>query len=435
MQKCGGRILTEEEVHANVLRALAIEEKRDIRRLGRDWEEAKVEPLDNVCSEDGVPLEAMEAIVKKVKTSATNSLSQTEWLAMEAAMPPEERLTHRNLQTWMGVRAKEHGVAAPKEDEEDDDDPEILAILGDVQEGDVEGGDSGDDEEAANVAKKRAKEEERIKQVETMRKAKSERRQVREEKRRAREEERERKRREEEERRKREEEERQRRAAELEEHRRQAVELEKRERENTERLSQLEPIEIEEVPSELSSPRSVAPSEASSIIPSDVSDAGVVVIPSEKSSSLSASVISEAIGPSPRPSATEASPGPVVTPAHPGGEEQGTSTVSAEEPVTSKGKASAKKKVAAKEKAKAKVKAKTKPKEKAEAKAKAKASQRRMAEAAAVEAGAVNRGRKAKAPMKIGAMKIGAAARRRRRSRVKDGGRKRRASLKRAKVN
>mmetsp|Transcript_97219 Transcript_97219/g.182815 ORF Transcript_97219/g.182815 Transcript_97219/m.182815 type:complete len:1094 (-) Transcript_97219:84-3365(-) len=164
MQKCGGRILTEEEVHANVLRALAIEEKRDIRRLGRDWEEAKVEPLDNVCSEDGVPLEAMEAIVKKVKTSATNSLSQTEWLAMEAAMPPEERLTHRNLQTWMGVRAKEHGVAAPKEDEEDDDDPEILAILGDVQEGDVEGGDSGDDEEAANVAKKRAKEEEEDKE-------------------------------------------------------------------------------------------------------------------------------------------------------------------------------------------------------------------------------------------------------------------------------
>jgi len=125
-----------------------------------------------------------------------------------------------------------------------------------------------------------------------------------------------------------------------------------------------------------------------------------------QSGALSASVISEAIGPSPRPSATE---------------EQGTSTrtVSAEvrsqtptafasapvapaaskpqaasaattgteppvagelematkpeEPVTSKGKASAKKKVAAKEKAKAKVKAKTKPKEKAEAKAKAKA--------------------------------------------------------------
>lgn len=172
MQKCGGRILTEEEVHENVIRALAIEEKRDIRRLGRDWEENKVEPVDNVCGEDGLPLEAMEAIVKRVKTSATNSLSQTEWLAMEAAMPPEERLTHRNLQIWMGERAKAHGVAAVKEDDEDDDDPEILAILGDVQEGDVEGGaDSGDDEEAEKKAKQRQEEEE--KEVGTIEKQKN----------------------------------------------------------------------------------------------------------------------------------------------------------------------------------------------------------------------------------------------------------------------
>mmetsp|Transcript_10259 Transcript_10259/g.14514 ORF Transcript_10259/g.14514 Transcript_10259/m.14514 type:complete len:128 (+) Transcript_10259:32-415(+) len=127
MQKCGGRVLTEEEVHENVMRALAIEEKKELKRLGRDYEESRVECIDNVCGDSGAPLTEMEAVVLRNKTSATNSLSQTEWLSMEAAMPAEERLTHRNLAAWMQERAKAIGVTADKDEDEDDDDPEMLA--------------------------------------------------------------------------------------------------------------------------------------------------------------------------------------------------------------------------------------------------------------------------------------------------------------------
>ena len=63
----------------------------------------------------GKPLADMDAIVLKNKTSATNSLSQTEWLSMEAAMPAEERQTHRNLQQFFMERAKAAGVAGGKE--------------------------------------------------------------------------------------------------------------------------------------------------------------------------------------------------------------------------------------------------------------------------------------------------------------------------------
>merc|ERR1712232_689261 len=111
-QKCGGRILTEEEIHENVTKAIRLEEKKEIRRLGRDWEEKRIDAVDNVCdAETNKPPAEMKAIVLKNVTSATNSLSKTEWMSMEAAMPSEERLTHRNLAIWMNERAKAHGVS------------------------------------------------------------------------------------------------------------------------------------------------------------------------------------------------------------------------------------------------------------------------------------------------------------------------------------
>eukprot|EP00913_Durusdinium_trenchii_P007070 g6652.t1 len=50
---------------------------------------------------------------------------------MEAAMPAEERQTHRNLQVYFMERAKAAGVKEQKEEDEDDDDPEMLALIGD----------------------------------------------------------------------------------------------------------------------------------------------------------------------------------------------------------------------------------------------------------------------------------------------------------------
>eukprot|EP00439_Symbiodinium_sp_Y106_P022864 s1523_g2.t2 len=161
-QKCGGRVLTEEEVHWNVLRALDLEEKKDLRRLGKEYEERKVDAVDNICGENGVPVPEMDAIVLKNKTSATNSLSQTEWLSMEAAMPAEERQTHRNLQIFFMERAKAAGVKEKEEEEEDDDDPEMLALIengGDAP----EGGDAAesDDEDPRDTARKKQEEEDK----------------------------------------------------------------------------------------------------------------------------------------------------------------------------------------------------------------------------------------------------------------------------------
>jgi len=130
--KSGGRILTEEEEHANTIRAMELEEKKECRRLGKDFLERAIEAQDNVCGPDGktVPKE-MDAIVLMNKTSATNSLSSTEWLSMEAAMPAEERQTHRNLQLYFTERAKGFGVEKGKsaEEEDEEEDPEMLALL------------------------------------------------------------------------------------------------------------------------------------------------------------------------------------------------------------------------------------------------------------------------------------------------------------------
>jgi len=157
-------------VHWNVLRALELEEKKEVRRLGKDFEDRRVDAVDNVCGPDGKPLLEMDAIVLKNKTSATNSLSQTEWLSMEAAMPVEERQTHRNLQLFFMERAKAAGVAEQKDEAEDEDDPEILAMLGEEGEGGEGGGDAAaesdeEDAEAAKKAEQRKKQEEEDKEA------------------------------------------------------------------------------------------------------------------------------------------------------------------------------------------------------------------------------------------------------------------------------
>ncbi|CAE7564279.1 abfD [Symbiodinium sp. KB8] len=162
-QKCGGRVLTEEEVHWNVCRALHLEEKKELRRLGKEYEDrSKVDAVDNICGENGVPVPEMDAIVLKNKTSATNSLSQTEWLSMEAAMPAEERQTHRNLQIFFMERAKAAGVKEKEEEEEDDDDPEMLALIENGGEA-PEGGDAAesDDEDPRDTARKKQEEEDK----------------------------------------------------------------------------------------------------------------------------------------------------------------------------------------------------------------------------------------------------------------------------------
>lgn len=148
------------------MRALDLEEKKELRRLGKDFESRRIEVLDNICGDDGNILKEMDTIVLMNKTSATNSLSQTEWLSMEAAMPQEERQTHRNLQLYFTDRAKAAGVAATKEEDEDDmDDPEILALLGETGAEGAEGGEAGgeesDEEDPKDAARKKQEEEDK----------------------------------------------------------------------------------------------------------------------------------------------------------------------------------------------------------------------------------------------------------------------------------
>mmetsp|Transcript_53663 Transcript_53663/g.85351 ORF Transcript_53663/g.85351 Transcript_53663/m.85351 type:complete len:1090 (+) Transcript_53663:51-3320(+) len=163
-QRCGGRVLSEEEIDRNVRRAMELEEKKELRRLGKDFESRRIEVVDNICGDDGAVLKDMDAIVLKNKTSSTNSLSQTEWLSMEAAMPAEERQTHRNLQLYFTERAKSFGVDAKEdEDDDDDDDPEIAAMLaeGGIPEGEEGEGDDGEEEDTKAVAKKKIEEEDK----------------------------------------------------------------------------------------------------------------------------------------------------------------------------------------------------------------------------------------------------------------------------------
>lgn len=176
MQKCGGRIQTEEEIDWLVRRALDLEEKKEIRRLGRDWETLKVDAVQTIEA-----LPAMDDIVRRNHVSATNSLSQVEWLGMEAAMPPEERQTHRNLQIWMMERARSKGIAEEAEGDEEDEemDPELAAMLAEGAEGEGAEGegepDDDDEEEPSKVREgaKSAKEEEDAAAVGTIEKTKN----------------------------------------------------------------------------------------------------------------------------------------------------------------------------------------------------------------------------------------------------------------------
>jgi len=151
-QKCGGAILTEAQIHWAVMQGLALEEKKEARRLGKDFVEARIDAKDMIQ-----PLPALEAIVAKNGVSGTNSLSAVEWQTMESAMPTEERTTHRNLAIWMQDRAKSLNIKEGEEDDEDDEaDKEIMAMLegGDTKDGEP---DSDDDDDKAEPASAKAK--------------------------------------------------------------------------------------------------------------------------------------------------------------------------------------------------------------------------------------------------------------------------------------
>jgi len=136
--------LTDEQIHAATVYALKGEEFKETRRLGKDFEARRIEAKAMI-----EPFEEGEAVVNKNVVSHTNSLSQVEWMAMEAAMPAEERLCHRNLAVWMNDRAKQLGVTLEKttaeeeEEEEEEEDPELLKLLN----GGGEGGEEVEDEE------------------------------------------------------------------------------------------------------------------------------------------------------------------------------------------------------------------------------------------------------------------------------------------------
>merc|ERR1712187_122447 len=135
------------------------------RRLGKEFEDQRIDAKEMIK-----PLQKLEEIVLMNKIGGgTNSLSAVEWAGMEAAMPPEERQTHRNLERWMRERAKSRGVKPQDdEDDDDDDDAELTRLLnanedgGEVAAGEAAGGDDEDEEdkEAEKEKKKREKEKE-----------------------------------------------------------------------------------------------------------------------------------------------------------------------------------------------------------------------------------------------------------------------------------
>merc|ERR1712129_475312 len=109
---------------------------------GREAEDARIDALSMI-----EPLPALEAIVAKNGVSGTGSLSSVEWQTMESAMPPEERLTHRNLALWMLDRARSEGVPKQQEEESEEEDETLVKMLenGDGEEFDGDGGGGDDD--------------------------------------------------------------------------------------------------------------------------------------------------------------------------------------------------------------------------------------------------------------------------------------------------
>jgi len=137
------------------MHSLALEERKEARRLGKDAETNRIDAKEMV-----EPLPELEAIVLKNVVSGTNSLSQVEWLSMEGAMPPEERLTHRNLGLWMQDRAKLVGVKQEEGDEDEDDDAELAAMLGESIDAEAEGAAGADAESGDDEAQPSKREEE-----------------------------------------------------------------------------------------------------------------------------------------------------------------------------------------------------------------------------------------------------------------------------------
>jgi len=161
-QKCGGRPMTEEQIHIAVMHALQTEEKKEMRRLGRAAEDNRIE-----AKTMAPVMDKLEAIVAKNQVSGASSLSAVEWAGMEGAMPMEEKKTHNSLAAWLQDRAKKLGLQQQddKEADDDDDDPELAALLGeaplDPNDGDKDGTAEAesDDEEEGGEPKKEVEEE------------------------------------------------------------------------------------------------------------------------------------------------------------------------------------------------------------------------------------------------------------------------------------
>lgn len=147
--------MTEEQIHQAVVLALELEAKKVKQRLGADFEKARIDVVDVIS-----PLPAQEEIVQR--NVVGNNLSQVEWLAMESAMPPDEKQTHKNLAAWMTERAKAHGVSE-EEPEGDELDDSVLAIL---ENGEGEGEEGEGDEEGAADPAEEKKEKEKEKEEE-----------------------------------------------------------------------------------------------------------------------------------------------------------------------------------------------------------------------------------------------------------------------------
>lgn len=147
-QKCGGAFQTPEQTHLAVVAGLQLDEKKDARRLGVEFALQRIDAINMI-----EPYPELEKIVQLNNVSGTNSLSQTEWLSMEAAMPGEERQTHKNLANWMRSRAKECGVVEVKDDEEEEDTAEDLAVMAMLGGGEADDGAESEEEEPAAPAK------------------------------------------------------------------------------------------------------------------------------------------------------------------------------------------------------------------------------------------------------------------------------------------
>ncbi|CAE8674334.1 unnamed protein product, partial [Polarella glacialis] len=114
-----------DQICAAVVHALALEQKKEDSRFGK-CNEGLAKPKATFS-----PTPEMEATASKHAVCGANSLSQVEWMSMEAAMPPEERQTHRNLSLWLQDRARTLGLEKENYDgdEDEEEDATLMAML------------------------------------------------------------------------------------------------------------------------------------------------------------------------------------------------------------------------------------------------------------------------------------------------------------------